>query len=268
MVHAPAGAMKQFPRFPRFPERCTPEARIVRYCGGSGMVSTGDPCSTCHEYPLCMDYRPTEISRIWIEKRIVTSLARRLRRHEVGAVYCDEKFASTKILSSLPRTANSATKPPPASMPAPRILVRRTENGHAIEPARDDPVDLDAFRGGFLAAFGTTELAVAEALFQQLLNGLHSDPLQPVNSATANLSLALMHSIGPKDEIEAMLGCQMIVAHVAAMDASRRALHAEQSAWGPPSLSQPRGQADDALRRAARRPQSKSRQGDGAKSRC
>lgn len=38
--------------------------------------------------------------------------------------------------------------------------------------------------------------------------------------------------ISPKDEIEAMLACQMIVVHVAAMDASRRALHLEQTAAG------------------------------------
>src|SRR6266576_4665660 len=52
-----------------------------------------------------------------------------------------------------------------------------------------------------------------------------------MNSA-ANLVLALLHRIGPRDELEAMLASQMITAHVAAMDASRRALHVEQSASG------------------------------------
>jgi hypothetical protein len=41
-----------------------------------------------------------------------------------------------------------------------------------------------------------------------------------------------MHEIGPKDVVEGMLACQMILAHVAAMDASRRALHVEQTAGG------------------------------------
>jgi hypothetical protein len=41
-----------------------------------------------------------------------------------------------------------------------------------------------------------------------------------------------MHEISPKDVVEAMVGCQMILAHVAAMDASRRALHVEQTAGG------------------------------------
>jgi hypothetical protein len=62
----------------------------------------------------------------------------------------------------------------------------------------------------FLAAFGTTEPAVAEALYQQLINALRSGQL--LDAATANLALALLHRIAPKDEIEAMLACQMIVA--------------------------------------------------------
>ncbi len=41
-----------------------------------------------------------------------------------------------------------------------------------------------------------------------------------------------MHSIAPKDELEGMLGIQMITAHVAAMDAAPRALHVEQTAAG------------------------------------
>ena len=57
-------------------------------------------------------------------------------------------------------------------------------------------------------------------------------PNKPFDNATANLALTLMHEIGPKDVVEAMLACQLIVAHVAAMDASRRALHVEQTAAG------------------------------------
>src|SRR6266481_6432670 len=86
------------------------------------------------------------------------------------------------------------------------------------------------FRAAFLSAFGTVDELVAEALFNQLLNGLHTNPAKAVDSATANLALALMHEIAPKDVVEAMLACQMIVAHVAAMDAARRALNIEQTA--------------------------------------
>ena len=129
------------------------------------------------------------------------------------------------------------TSPPPLSLPlpatsAPRVRVRQTEGGHAVEPVLDETLDLDEFRIRFVGAFGTTEQIIAEALFQQVVNALHPDPKKLLDAATANLVLALLHRIGPRDELEAMLASQMIVAHVAAMDASRRALHVEQTAGG------------------------------------
>ena len=101
-----------------------------------------------------------------------------------------------------------------------------------MEPVLDETLDLDEFRIRFVGAFGTTEQIIAEALFQQVVNALHPDPKKLLDAATANLVLALLHRIGPRDELEAMLASQMIVAHVAAMDASRRALHVEQTAGG------------------------------------
>jgi hypothetical protein len=108
--------------------------------------------------------------------------------------------------------------------------VRQTEDGHAVEPAPDDGADQEGFRAQFLAAFGTTELTVAEALYQQLLNSLC--PGKMLDAGTANLALALMHSIAPRDEIETMVALQMIITHTAVMDASRRALHVEQTVGG------------------------------------
>ena len=115
--------------------------------------------------------------------------------------------------------------------PAPRVVAMTGPSaGGPVEllPAPNDSPE--AWRSRFLAAFGTTELAVAEALFQQLLNALC--PGQALDAATANLALALLHRIAPNDELEAMLACQMIVAHVAVMDATRRALHLEQTPGG------------------------------------
>ena len=119
----------------------------------------------------------------------------------------------------------------PALVPAPRVTLK-TDGSHALEPILYGTVTIEEFEAAFLAAFGTAERIVAEALFEQLVNALHADPTKAIDAATANLVLALLHRIGPRDELEAMLASQMIVAHVAAMDASRRALHVEQSAGG------------------------------------
>jgi hypothetical protein len=136
------------------------------------------------------------------------------------------------MLSDLGGAAAAEPRLPPSSVPAPRVRVRLTEGEQAIEPARGGEGRTGNFRAEFLAAFGTVDEIVAEALYGQLLNGLHADRDKPIGTATANLALALMHEIGPQDVVGAMLTCQMIIAHVAAMDASRRALHVEQTAGG------------------------------------
>jgi hypothetical protein len=112
---------------------------------------------------------------------------------------------------------------PPPSLPAPRVRVRQTEDGHAVEPTPYGESDQEGVRAQFLAAFGTTEFTVAEALYQQLLDVLCLGRV--LDTATADLILAFLHRIGPKDEIEAMLACQMVVAHLAVMSTARRALH-------------------------------------------
>jgi hypothetical protein len=120
----------------------------------------------------------------------------------------------------------------PIRRPAPRVRVRQAGDGQVIEPVLGEAANPEDFSGAFLAAFGTADDGVAEALFQQLLNGLHTEPGKSVDSATANLALALMHEIGPQDMLEGLIGVQMVIAHVAAMDASRRGLHMEQTAAG------------------------------------
>jgi hypothetical protein len=136
------------------------------------------------------------------------------------------------MLSNMRRAAESQTKVSPPSLPAPRVRVRQTKGGQALEAILDGPADLNDFRAAFLAAFGTIDEGVAQALFNQLVNALHADPGKAVDSANANLALALMHEIAPGDVVEAMLATQMLVAHVAAMEASRRALHVEQTPGG------------------------------------
>ena len=113
-----------------------------------------------------------------------------------------------------------------------QIRVINSGDAQHLQPILDDGAQSEDFRAAFLTAFGTTELVIAETLFEQLLNVLHADPATPLDSATANLVLALLHRIAPRDELEAMLACQMIAAHMATMDATRRALHVEQSAAG------------------------------------
>jgi|SRR5216684_2174085 len=116
-------------------------------------------------------------------------------REEGNVTALDE---SPLMLSHLQGTTGADGKLMPPSLPAPRVRVTKTEAGQVIEPILDEAVSLEAFRVAFLRAFATTDEVVAQALFIQLLNGLHTEPNKPVDPATANLALALMHEIGPK----------------------------------------------------------------------
>src|SRR5258708_7739681 len=100
-------------------------------------------------------------------------------------------------------------------MPAPRFKIGQEGTPESVEP--DDAGDLSAWREQFLQAFGTTESAIAEELFNRRVNLLHTDPTKPLSASTANLALALLHRLAPADELEAMLCVQLIVAHFASM---------------------------------------------------
>jgi hypothetical protein len=118
------------------------------------------------------------------------------------------------MVSDLQGVSVPDTKLPPSSRPAPRVTVVKTDAGQAIKPVIGEPADLDRFRDGFFDAFGTVDEIVAKSLFEQLLNGLHTGPPnQPVDTATANLALALMHSLGPSgSSVTRHAGRQPVVA--------------------------------------------------------
>jgi hypothetical protein len=120
------------------------------------------------------------------------------------------------IPSCLERAPDLQRQQPVTRVPAPRVRVTITECYQAIEPVLDEAANLEDFHAAFLAAFGTTERVIAEGLFQQVLGVFCTEPTKPLDTATANLVLALLHRIGPKDELEAMLACQLFIVHTAA----------------------------------------------------
>jgi len=60
------------------------------------------------------------------------------------------------MLNHMQRVAAAEPKSPPSSMPAPRVRVRLTGAGPAIEPTLGEAANPDAFRAAFLSAFGAT----------------------------------------------------------------------------------------------------------------
>jgi hypothetical protein len=116
---------------------------------------------------------------------------------------------------------------------APRVKLTSGQRGKPTQIALDHS-DQTLAHNIMLATFGTVEPIAADWLLSHLLNGTHADSNKPLDDATANGALALMHGLAPRDEAEAMLCAQMIATHAAAMDSMRRArqetfLHARDS---------------------------------------
>jgi hypothetical protein len=76
-----------------------------------------------------------------------------------------------------------------------------------------------------LAAIGTTSSDFLEGLLKQLVS-TGSQGKEP-DEAGINFMLAVVKSIEPRDEIEAMLAAQMASVHMATMTFARRLAHVE-----------------------------------------
>ena len=74
----------------------------------------------------------------------------------------------------LPDDAKIRATSSEATGPVLRVLVRQAGARQFIEPALEEAEKLDDFRARFLAAFGTADDVIAEALLGQLLNVLHT----------------------------------------------------------------------------------------------
>lgn len=134
---------------------------------------------------------------------------------------------------TIPQPQRTGAQAPLSVVPAPRVEVRphRTGAGYSVGAEEPDG-NFTEWRARVLAAFGTTEESIADALLSQIAAVLHADETGQLDPETANLALALLHRLAPRNEVEAMLCVQMVVAHFAGLDASRRALHAKQTTAG------------------------------------
>jgi len=78
-----------------------------------------------------------------------------------------------------------------------------------------------------LHACGTVSTEVAECLLAHLADGLRPKGVTQIDAKKLNAALAVLSSLEPRDEIEAMLIAQMVVTHDAAMDMLRQCRQTE-----------------------------------------
>jgi len=109
-----------------------------------------------------------------------------------------------------------------AKRPAVRAKVTNSATGTSVTPDHPDPA-LGVFM--LMNALGTASTDFLDGLLRQITNvGSHG---QEPDEAGINFILGVLNGIGPRDEVEAMLGAQMAAVHLATMTFARRLAHVE-----------------------------------------
>lgn len=92
--------------------------------------------------------------------------------------------------------------------------------------------DKETHAAQLLATFGTADLACVQGMINQLMAIIPGDKLPGCEADLINALTPLLAGIGPRDELEGMLACQMISVHFAAMDMTGRAMGPGQTREG------------------------------------
>lgn len=106
--------------------------------------------------------------------------------------------------------------------PVPRIKVERREGKGMI--AIDHPNGAAGYTL-LMEAMGTSDPDFLGGILKNIAN--IATPGKEIDEAACNFVLSVITGLGPRDQIEAMLGAQMAAVHMATMTAARRLDHVE-----------------------------------------
>jgi hypothetical protein len=140
------------------------------------------------------------------------------------------KPATAARVNPLPKVAPGKRDDHLTAQTDPDALPLRVANG-GIEQAGSE-VRLSIEPAALAAVFGIDDPDLASRLLGQLVNVVQFDPGRPIDGATISLVIAMVRGIGPSNAIEAMMATMLVAAQYAALDASRRGMHPDQSPAG------------------------------------
>ena len=134
--------------------------------------------------------------------------------------------ARLSLSKQKPNLSNSSDPPAEAGLPK----LRTNAEGNLM----DGDVALEAWRAAARKATGTTEQDLANKFVEEVARTLDSQPNSRYENPAEclNMGLAMLHGIGPRDELEAMLAAQMVSVHNMAMSYAARAMHKDQTVIG------------------------------------
>jgi hypothetical protein len=106
--------------------------------------------------------------------------------------------------------------------PSPGLKVTDKKGATQIGPDHEDP---SLGTSLMMEAIGTADIAFFEGFVAELANA--TNHRSNVSERELNFMLAVVKSIEPKDEVEAMIAAQMAAVHMATMTFTRRLTHVE-----------------------------------------
>jgi hypothetical protein len=100
----------------------------------------------------------------------------------------------------------------------------RIENENGVTQIIQGPThsDMDGWRAQFIAAFGTSSEKVVSVEMERIANALRRNG--KIDAAELDTVIAILSGQQPKDELEAMIVCQLAVTHALTMRLPARAL--------------------------------------------
>jgi len=112
------------------------------------------------------------------------------------------------------------TKAPTRKAP-PRVLKPSRANDQVCAPSSD----LEGHRAALRRVFGTLSEDYAQTMFGKLVVALRPNPFEQLDEATLNAAIALIASMQPETELEAMLAVQIAATGFAGQKLLRQSQH-------------------------------------------
>jgi hypothetical protein len=115
------------------------------------------------------------------------------------------------------RRSIAAARQAIAEMPPRFDVATKIENKDGVTQILQGPkhTDIDGWRAQFMAAFGTSSAAVVNVEVERIANALRRDG--KINPDELDAVIAIVSGQRPKNELEAMIVCQMAVTHALTM---------------------------------------------------
>jgi hypothetical protein len=105
--------------------------------------------------------------------------------------------------------------------PPPRVVKPSRMNDQVLAPTQD----LDAHRAALRRVFGTMSEEYSQTMFGKLVAALRPNPHENLDEATLNAAIALVASMEPKTELEALLAVEIAAIGFAGQKFLRQSQH-------------------------------------------